>query len=97
MFFKHTALTALADRTTLKSLNQSLVDKTTQWRKKRTAKHFGEARVLTVEDIQAQVKQREAKEAEECQAKARRSALRGKIGFAKLVWKEMPVAFDVFS
>lgn len=97
LFVKNTALTAIADRTTLKSLNQGLVDKAAEGRKKRTAKHFGEARVLTVEDIQARINQREAKEAEEGQAKARRSALRGKIGFAKLVWKEMPVAFDIFD
>jgi hypothetical protein len=55
---KDTALTAIADRTILKSLNQSLVDKAAQQRKKRTAKHFGD-RILTVEDIQARTEERQ--------------------------------------
>jgi hypothetical protein len=97
LFLRETALTAIADRTTLRSLNQGLVEKITTWRKKNTRKHCGEARILTVEEIQTIAQEREAKEAEEQRLKERRRALRGKVGFAKLVWKELPVASDVFQ
>ena len=60
-------------------------------------KHLGDARVLTVEDIQIKARAKEVKEAEEQQLKARKQALKGKVGFAKLVWKELPVATDVFD
>jgi hypothetical protein len=96
-FVKHTALTAIADRTTLRAMNQSLVEKTTTWRKKNTAKHFGEARVLVVEDLLNKAQEREVKDAEEAQAKTRRAALRGKVGFAKLVWKEFSMSSDLFE
>ena len=96
-FVKRTALTAIAERTTLQSLNQGLVEKTTAWRRKKTAKHFGEARVLVVEDLLSKAHERETREAEEAQAKARRAALRGKVGFAKLVWKELAMDREVFE
>ena len=96
-FVKRIALTAIADRTTLQSINQGLVEKTTTWRKKNTAKHFGEARVLVVEDLLSKAHERETREAEEAQAKARRAALRGKVGFAKLVWKELAMDREVFE
>ena len=41
------------------------MEKTTTWRKKNTAKHFGEARVLVVEDLLNKAQEREAKEIEE--------------------------------
>ena len=97
LFIKQTALTAIADRTALRSLNQALVEKTTTWRKRNVRKHLGDARVLTVEDIQIKARAKEVKEAEEQQLKARKQALKGKVGFAKLVWKELPVATDVFD
>ena len=34
---------------------------------------------------------------EEAQAKARRLALRGKVGFAKMVWKEFSMGNDLFE
>jgi DDE superfamily endonuclease/helix-turn-helix, Psq domain len=97
LFVKNAALTAIADRATLQSLNQGLVEKTSTWRKKHTAKHCGEARVLTVEEIQNKRQEIEAKEAEEQLAKKRRSALKGKVGFAKLVWKELSMDFNIFE
>jgi hypothetical protein len=51
---------------------------------------------LTVEEIQTIAQEREAKEAEEQRLKERRQALKGKVGFAKLVWMELPVASNVF-
>jgi len=85
---KETALTAIADRANLQTLNQDLVKKATQQRRKKSRKHCGEARVLSVE-IRAKAHEIEEREAEEGQIKARNRALRGKIGFAKLVWKEL--------
>ena len=96
-FVKRTALTAIAERTTLQSLNQGLVEKTTAWRRKKTAKHFGEARVLVVEDLLSKAHERETREAEEAQVKARRAALRGKVGFAKLAQKELAMDREVFE
>lgn len=94
---KEAALTALADRATLQVVNQSLIEKTSMWRKKSTAKHFGEARVLTVDECHQRTQEREAKEFIALQAKARRLALKGKVGFVKLVWKEFPTAVDLFD
>ena len=42
------------------------------------------------------VEERERKDAQEAEEKARNAALRGKVGFAKLVWKES-VAYDFFK
>lgn len=96
-FIKNTCLTALADRSTLQILNQGLVEKATEGRKRANRKHHGQARVLTVEEIEEKKAEREAKELAEQKAKARRAALQGVIGFAKMVWKEMPVSYEVFE
>ncbi|KIM92733.1 hypothetical protein OIDMADRAFT_173813 [Oidiodendron maius Zn] len=97
LFIKQTALTAIADRATLRSLNQGLVEKTTKQRRKKTGKHFGEARVLTVEDILTKAQERETREAIEGAEKARKRALYGKMGFAKLVWKELSMGTEIFE
>lgn len=52
---------------------------------------------MTVEEIQTKIRVKEVKEDKEQQVKARKQALRGKVGFAKLVWKEMPVSPDLFD
>jgi hypothetical protein len=41
LFIKETALTAIADRATFQTLNQGLVEKATQQRRKNTRKHCG--------------------------------------------------------
>jgi hypothetical protein len=56
-----------------------------QQRCKKTNKNQGEAQVLSVREIQDRIKEREVKEAAEEVIKARNKALRGKVGFAKLV------------
>jgi hypothetical protein len=45
-----TTLTAIADKATLQTLNQDLVEKVTQQRRKKTKKHCREACVLTVKE-----------------------------------------------
>jgi len=60
-------------------------------------KNCGEARELVVEDLLVMVEERERKDAKEVEEKARKAALKGKVGFAKLVWKELPVAYDLFK
>jgi hypothetical protein len=97
LFIKETALAAIADRATLHTLNRGLVEKATQQRRKKTRKHCGEARVLTVEEIRVKALEIEEKEAKEGRIKARNKALRGKMGFAKLVWKELSMDVDIFK
>ena len=41
--------------------------------------------------------QRETREAEKMSEKARKAVLKGKVGFAKQVWKELSMGPDVFS
>lgn len=90
------SLTALADRSALSILNEALVKKQEKSRKARTKKNFGEARVLCVGEALQQMQERVQREQEEMKAKERYHILRGKIGFAKLVWKELQMSFDVF-
>jgi DDE superfamily endonuclease len=97
LFVKETALTAIADRTTLQTINQGLVDKFTQQRRKKTKKNQGEARVLSVNEIRERIQKKEEEEAEKEAIKARSRALRGKVGFAKLVWKELHMEINVFE
>lgn len=94
---KESYLTAQANCSVLQILNESLVQKAALGRKLATRKHHGEARVLTVKQIQEKNAEREAKEAEAQRAKERRAMLRGKAAFARLVWKEMPVTYDIFE
>jgi hypothetical protein len=51
-----------------------------------------EARVLSVEETRVK-----AKEAADGVIKSRNKALRGKVGFAKLVWKELSMNIDIFE
>ena len=53
--------------------------------------------MLTVEDILTKAKEREVREAVEEVEKARKKALYGKVGFAKLVWKEMCIGIEIFE
>jgi hypothetical protein len=94
---KDLALTALADSSVLQKLNKDLVNHHRQVRQKRTRKYYGEARVLTVEEMQVQAAARKEVERTEMEAKARRMALRGVIGFAKAVYKELHMGPDVFD
>ena len=94
---RDTCLTALADKHTLQFMNQGLVQKQQQARQKKTKKHFGAARVLTVEDALKRQEERRAKEEHVMHEKERSAALRGKVGFAKAVWKELRMEFDVFT
>ena len=48
-------------------------------------------------EIQDRIKEREVKEVAEEVIKARNRALRGKVGFAKLVWKEFQMDINVFE
>ena len=94
---RDTCLTALAGKHTLQFMNQGLVQKQQQARQKKTKKHFGAARVLTVEDALKRQEERRAKEEHVMHEKERSAALRGKVGFAKAVWKELRMDFDVFT
>jgi hypothetical protein len=87
-FIRDTALTALADGNTLQFMNEGLVKKTKEGRQNKAKKHFDTARVLTVEEALRMKEERREKEQQMIQEKERAAALRGKIGFAKKVWKE---------
>ena len=52
---------------------------------------------MSVGEIRERIKEREVKEAAEEAIKARNKALRGKVGFAKLVWKEFQMDINVFE
>lgn len=97
LFIKTTCLTALTSCSTLQVLNQQLVDKASQGRKKAMKKHHRQACILTVTEIEQEKEEREEQEQVAQQAKDRRAALWGKVGFAKLVWKEMPVNYSYFD
>jgi hypothetical protein len=53
--------------------------------------------MLSVEEIRVKAKEREAKDAADKVIKARNKALRGKVGFAKLVWKMLSMDIDIFE
>lgn len=57
---------------------------------------YGKARVLSVEQALPKNQEREQKKRVEAAQKERRKALRGVIGFAKKVWKELPMQDDLF-
>jgi hypothetical protein len=52
---------------------------------------------LSVSEIRERIREREVKEAVEEAIKARNRALRGKVGFAKLVWKEFQMDINIFE
>jgi hypothetical protein len=96
-FIGDTALTALADKHTLQFINEGLVKKTKEGRQNKTKKAFGKARILTVEEAIRKKKERKAKEQQLTDEKERRAALRGLVGFGKMVWKEFRMGKDVFK
>lgn len=94
---RRTCLTALAETTTLTAINQQLVEKAKLSRKTKEKKHFGEARQPTVEAALKKVAEKAKKEAEKVSEQERRLALYGKGIFAKAVYKEFAMAFDIFE
>jgi len=96
-FLKTTALTAIADNKALRVINQGLVDKQKKVREARTKKYHSKARILTVDDMIKQQEERAAREEAEGVVRVRKAALRGKIGFAKLVWRELAMDIDLFD
>lgn len=98
-FMQGTRLTALEDRSTLHTSNQGFVEKARQRGKQNHRKHGEQARSLTDADIEEEKAERKAMGSGEpkVNAKARRAALRRVVGFARMVWKEMPVSYDVFE
>jgi hypothetical protein len=97
-FIRDTTLAALADRNTLQFINEGLVKKSKKGRQNKIKKHFGAARVLIVEEALKMKEDREVKEQQVMEIKKRAAALRGKIGFAKMVWKEgYQMGVDLFS
>jgi hypothetical protein len=91
------ALTAIVDNNTLKPLNQGLVDKQRKAYHQKERKAFGETRQLTLQQADDQKAAREAKELAIKAVKDRKKALRGQVGFAKLVWKELAMPGDIFD
>jgi hypothetical protein len=73
-FIGDTVLTALADRKTLQFINEGLVKKSKEGRQNKTKKHFGTARVLTVEEALRIKKDREMKEQQVMEEKERAAA-----------------------
>ena len=80
-----TALTALADKYALQFMNEGLVKRSKEGRQNKAKKHFGTARVLTVQEALRVKEDREVKEQQVMQEKERATALRGKIGISKMV------------
>jgi hypothetical protein len=79
-------------------MNEGLVKKSKEGRQNKIKKHFGAARVLTVEEALKMKEDREVKEQQVMEIKERAAALRGKIGFSKMVWKEgYQMGVDLFS
>jgi hypothetical protein len=89
------ALTAVHERDVHSKQNKEII---AQRRKKRmeSRKACGEGRVLKVAEIEAEIVAKEAHLAVETAEKERRKALKGKVGFAKLVWKEFQMHEDIF-
>jgi hypothetical protein len=96
-FIQQTCISSLADKQALEAINQALLEKQRNTGRKKTNKFFGMAKKLTVTNMLNQQKRRQKIEQQQLDEKARKAALRGKVGFAKLVWKEMPMGIDVFS
>ena len=82
---------------TLKGVTEKLVKKGKEGRKKRNNQNAEEVWELMMEDLLVMVEQREQYDVKKAEEKARKAALRGKVGFAKLVWKKLCVAYDLFK
>jgi len=64
---------------------------------KYSKKHHGEARLLTVEELERAKVERQEREDTEEEAKKRRMALRGLKTFVRNVWKEYKFGCNVFD
>jgi len=73
-----------------------LIEKQKRQRKAQGKTSYGKARVLSVREALQKNQEREQKEQVEAAQKERRIALQGVIGFAKKVWKELPIQDDLF-
>lgn len=97
-FITDTVLTVVTDKHTLQFMNKGLIQKDKEGRQKKTKRHFSTARVLIVVEVLRIKEEREVKEQQAMEEKERAAALRGKIGFAKMVWKEgYQMDIDLFS
>jgi hypothetical protein len=96
-FVRDTCLTAIAENTTLQEVNKGLFEKVKKKNKPKTKQYFGGARILTVADMIKQQEIRQDKNNTVQEEKARAKALRGKVTFAKLVWKEFRMDIDIFE
>ena len=90
-------LGAFADRACLQTLHDELVAKQRNARMNRERKAFGEARLLSLAEMQKQKAVAEARELGEAATKAARAEKRGISAFAKVIWKVMPVDEDIFQ
>ena len=90
------ALRTLANKTILQRINMELIKKQKRQRGGQGKTSYGKARVLSVREALQKNQEREQKEQVEAAQKERRMALRGVIGFAKKVWKELPMQDDLF-
>jgi hypothetical protein len=81
---RDTALTALGDKHTLQLMNEGLVRKAKEGRQNKTKKHFGTARILTMEKVPRK-EEMKTKEQQAIDEKERRAALRGLVSFGKMV------------
>jgi hypothetical protein len=77
-FIRDTALTALTDKEALQFMNEGLVKKSKEDRQNKTKKHFGTAKVLTVEEALRIKEDREVKERQMMAEKEKAAALRAR-------------------
>lgn len=96
---KAATLSVIAECNALSLINEALVEKQKDIRVKKSSRQGigGKGRVLTVEEAQNEINKRAAAKAEEAARQERYHLLRGKVGFVKLVWKELKIAEDVFD
>jgi hypothetical protein len=86
------------DRNILQFINKGLVKKSKKDRRNRIKKHFGTAKVLTVEEALKIKENRKVKEQQIIEKMERAVTLRGKVDFAKMVWKGgYQIDIDLFS
>ena len=76
--------------------NTELIEKQKRRRREKGKASYGNTRVLSVEGALPKNQEWEQKEQVEAAQKERRKALRGVVGFAKKVWKELPMQDDLF-
>ena len=90
--------TAVTEKSTLSKLNQQLIEKAKKSRKTRERKHFGEAKLLTIQKCREKEAKKEKKEAIKLSNRERRAALKGKVKFTKEVfWRELKMDIDLFE